>query len=513
MKRLTLILALLVASPCFGQSFQQDPYIVQSTVGTSSCVFANDVTSGHSITIETFRRNIGGSGASSFTDTRTTTFNRVDTFISGTQIGDSELFVGALGSSGSETITWTTTAEKDAIVCTERNISVIGVDGATVHAGASNPTTPNLTTAVNGSLLVTSCFSVGAPTDSTNVFNGRYTSWAGGGSRLAGLAGVHTSHCFGGNQDIWMTGLQIASATAVTIISPAALPDAIQGVAYTYTMQAIGGAGAYTWSITSSALPTGLSINSSTGVISGTATNSALGAFNIHVTDGTHTGDLSTTLHVGASAATATHVQDSSGSGVFPGNVTSGNAVFIQYPSKTDMQSIPICTDTLGTAYKRFSSTEGNVNSQEYFVGLAPSTGADTVACNGSSVGLEASEFSGVDISADTFVFDTILVSSSISMTTSSLTTPAVNSLLFATYASNTGNVQASAPCNQIVGSADDFGSCYQIATTVTGYTETFTYNSISSTIGATTLFAFRPSSVGTAPGLGSTHPRVIGPY
>jgi hypothetical protein len=59
------------------------------------------------------------------------------------------------------------------------------------------------------------------------------------------------------------TALTVPSQT-LTIGSP--------GTAYTATLSATGGVAPYTWSIASGTLPTGLSLNSSTGVISGTPT-------------------------------------------------------------------------------------------------------------------------------------------------------------------------------------------------------------------------------------------------
>jgi hypothetical protein len=58
-------------------------------------------------------------------------------------------------------------------------------------------------------------------------------------------------------------------ALAVTTSS---LPLAQVGVAYSATLAASGGTAPYTWTIASGSLPAGLSLNASTGVISGTPT-------------------------------------------------------------------------------------------------------------------------------------------------------------------------------------------------------------------------------------------------
>lgn len=65
--------------------------------------------------------------------------------------------------------------------------------------------------------------------------------------------------------------------TAPTITSSATLTAGTQNSAYTFTLTATGTA-PITWSITSGTLPTGVSLNASTGVVSGTPT--ASGTFN-----------------------------------------------------------------------------------------------------------------------------------------------------------------------------------------------------------------------------------------
>src|SRR5437667_4576817 len=59
---------------------------------------------------------------------------------------------------------------------------------------------------------------------------------------------------------------------ATLMITTTSVPTAIQNKAYSTTITATGGTLPYTWSIASGALPVGLTLNASTGVISGTPT-------------------------------------------------------------------------------------------------------------------------------------------------------------------------------------------------------------------------------------------------
>lgn len=69
----------------------------------------------------------------------------------------------------------------------------------------------------------------------------------------------------------------------VMVIATALLPDAIQGTAYSQALSATGGTAPYTWTISSGALPAGISISGNT--ISGTPTTVGTATFTIKVED------------------------------------------------------------------------------------------------------------------------------------------------------------------------------------------------------------------------------------
>jgi hypothetical protein len=64
--------------------------------------------------------------------------------------------------------------------------------------------------------------------------------------------------------------LSLTIAPAVLVITTSSLPNGQAGVAYSQTLTATGGTGAYTWQLTAGTLPTGLTLTASTGLIAGT---------------------------------------------------------------------------------------------------------------------------------------------------------------------------------------------------------------------------------------------------
>ena len=97
------------------------------------------------------------------------------------------------------------------------------------------------------------------------------------------------------------------------LITTTSLPDGYDGqTGYSAQLTATGGSGAYTWSIVSGSLPPNLSLDSSTGVISGdivsTASSNSPYNFTVEVTDGQRTAqaDLSITVMAALRITTTT---------------------------------------------------------------------------------------------------------------------------------------------------------------------------------------------------------------
>ena len=89
-----------------------------------------------------------------------------------------------------------------------------------------------------------------------------------------------------GTTDSQLYQIEVAPSDTITILTPAALPDADRGTPYVgQQLEAKGGTGSgYDWEITGGTLPTGLTLDRS-GTIAGTPTAGGVFSFTIRVTD------------------------------------------------------------------------------------------------------------------------------------------------------------------------------------------------------------------------------------
>ncbi len=95
-------------------------------------------------------------------------------------------------------------------------------------------------------------------------------------------------------------------AAAAIVVSPATLPGATAGTAYSQTLSASGGVAAYGFSLSAGSLPTGLTLTTG-GALSGTPTEAGSFNFTVTATDAnSQTGSRAYTLVVGAPTLTMT---------------------------------------------------------------------------------------------------------------------------------------------------------------------------------------------------------------
>ncbi len=77
----------------------------------------------------------------------------------------------------------------------------------------------------------------------------------------------------------------VTPACPTITVSPTTLPSGTEGSAYSATISASGANGSYTFAVTSGSLPTGLTLNTATGLINGTPSAAATYNFTITATD------------------------------------------------------------------------------------------------------------------------------------------------------------------------------------------------------------------------------------
>jgi len=132
-----------------------------------------------------------------------------------------------------------------------------------------------------------------------------------------------TGHCYTRMSE-YATDTSLRPKLAVTYtaspgaptITTSSLPADTVGIAYNQTLQATGGTAPYTWAVLSGSLPTGLSLNTSTGAITGTPTTAGTSSFTAKVTDNaaaTASKALSIVINAAVSITTSSLPADTAG--------------------------------------------------------------------------------------------------------------------------------------------------------------------------------------------------------
>jgi hypothetical protein len=144
------------------------------------------------------------------------------------------------------------------------------------------------------------------------------------------------------------------------VITTSALPGGSQGAAYSTTLAASGGTPPYAWSVTAGSLPAGLTLASSSGVISGSPTAGGTSTFTVQVVDASAQ-NASTILSLtvnppGLQPITLIQTAATQASGVtsvsvqFPSPNAAGNLIIAFVRMSSTSQTVTV-TDTAGNTY------------------------------------------------------------------------------------------------------------------------------------------------------------------
>ncbi|MCA1860774.1 putative Ig domain-containing protein [Janthinobacterium sp. HSC-3S05] len=156
---------------------------------------------------------------------------------------------------------------------------VAGNVSATVAYGSSaNPITLNLGGGAATSVAVASGASHGTATASGTSIT--YTPTAGYGG-----SDSFTYTATNGSGTSALATVTITVGAPTVSLTPVSLPNAAAETPYSATLTATGGMAPYTYSVSAGSLPAGLSLNSATGVLSGTATVAGSFTFSLRASD------------------------------------------------------------------------------------------------------------------------------------------------------------------------------------------------------------------------------------
>ncbi|PVM94036.1 putative Ig domain-containing protein, partial [Caulobacter endophyticus] len=205
------------------------------------------------------------------------------------------------------------------------------------------------------------------------------------------------------------------SISAGVAITTTSLPTPLLGQAYSHTVVTSGGTAPVTFAVTTGALPTGLSLNASNGVISGKAT--AAGAYNFAVT-----------------AADANGLTDAE---TYSGTISAGVVI--------TTASLP--TPVLGQDYSQTVSTTGGTAPVTFAVttGALPTgltLNASTGAISGTATAAGAYSFAVTAADADGLTDAETYsgtISAAVAITTTSLPTPVLGQAYSQTVATSDG--------------------------------------------------------------------------
>ncbi len=359
LKYIGIIVLLSATSFCQQGSRNVVQAFQSNTIGSTPdfIVMPSNVTSGHILLISS---TIDGGSYATVTpsDTLGTTFTLLSKTTDNT-LSTTQLECGVLSSSGADTIQLGYTpippgASPVGTVVELKN-TTCNMDGSPVTNNShASPATINTSyiTSINGVVVFTTLGSAPSggswdtnyPAALINVNNetseilNTITEYNGSGNNDAGTYTTTATNtkCCGGNYQASANMITVALKPSNIKIVTDSINQAASSVAYYYKLLSVGLSGTVTWSLSGGALPSGITLNTSTGVISGTT--SSTGIFNpqFTATDGTSTTpSVTLTLQVAPSFGTPTISQHITGCSVcgtgytLPNPVSCGDIVLL----------------------------------------------------------------------------------------------------------------------------------------------------------------------------------------
>lgn len=376
------------------------------------------------------------------------------------------------------------------------------VDGSVATATSGVPTgvgtiNTSITTTVNEDLLVN--YSAGAEfgshadyPDNTEFLS---TISSAGSNYQPTMSQMHTTafgtytpthYIWGGSSTRAMQTLAfkpaLGSATSSILITDTVMPDGGNGVAYSAQLHCAGGTAAQTFSLFAGSLPTGLSLNTSTGAITGTPTVNGSYSPQFKCTDGTLTSAAQTLpITIGATLGVPNVRQinntwsGDNGGGSFTMDIQCGSTIVVflrgddTHGSEGWVQATSgvnnYVKDSLGSTVRRLSPI-GGVSPWPYAVyaiGPVAQSGADTVsaannqgASSSRTVGL-AAEITGAN--AVDNVASSILISLSASGSQSTSYTSVVTNTMLLVGGDADNTLSLGAPFSVISSGGDVEGA------------------------------------------------------
>ncbi|MBD2701847.1 putative Ig domain-containing protein [Spirosoma sp. BT702] len=197
---------------------------------------------------------------------------------------------------GSSTTTGTTSTTVLSQVLTtsgsgSQNFTLTVSDNGQSASATANVTVNNSATAVlsnNGPLscTLTNVTLTASGGTSFTFVNSNGTVLAGSGNtRTVTTPGTYSVTVTNASGCISTTSTTVTSLTANVLVSNPTTTTAVQGVNFFQSFTASGGSSPYSYSLISGILPTGLSLSSTTGTLSGTATENSSYSITVQATD------------------------------------------------------------------------------------------------------------------------------------------------------------------------------------------------------------------------------------